>query len=140
MSKEYAEDKIRQALKLNGDNITRTRQQIMGWTAEDFDLLKALTRPHLDGIIAYQVERVASGRAELEKRHPEARQTQEGEEFGMDLLRAVAAAGTPVFGMEGTGAHTKRSSASKQHIEAIHKMASSRHKPSAKKNPANKET
>ena len=127
MSKEYAEDKIRQALSAHSNNVALARKQVIDLAYSDPALMKALARPHLDGIVAYQVERVASGRAELEKRHPEQPVPKEGEEFGMDLLRAVAASDAAVFGHE-DGAMPKRRIASKQHIEAIHKMASSRHK------------
>ena len=124
MSREYAEEKIREALKLNGGDLMRSRQQVMSWAASDSRLMSALAAPHLDGIVAYQVERVASGRAELEKRHPEVKKApDEGGVFGMDLLRAVAASEATVFGHDGAGAPPKRRYASKQHIDAIHKMA-----------------
>ena len=97
MSREYADTKIKEALKLCNGNMTRARQHIITLAQEDGVLLNALVKPHLDGIVAYQVERVSSGRAELEKRHPE----------GGSLPR-------------------KHKVASKQHIEAIHKLAASR--------------
>ncbi len=129
MSKEYAETKIREALTLHSGNITKARKQIAAWAQEDIKLLHGLSRPHLDGIVAYQVERIASGRAELEKRHPEVKQEEQKKEddFGMELLRAVAARSVPVFGLGNNSAPNKRKTASKQHIDAIHKMASSRH-------------
>ncbi len=125
MSKEYAEDKIRQALKTHGGNVALARKQVMLWSHDDAALMRAIAAPHLDGIIAYQVERVASGRAELEKRHPKAatKAKKEEENFGMNLLRAVAASDSAVFGMEDS-TRPKRKTASKQHIDAIHKMAS----------------
>ncbi len=129
MSKEYAEDKIREALRMHGGNIALARQQVMNWANDNARLLQGLTRPHLDGIVAYQVERVASGRAELEKRHPSAAaEPKPNENFGMDLLRAVAAADAAIFGQESSSNSGKRVSASKQHIEAIHKLAASRSK------------
>ncbi len=125
MSREYAETKIREALKLCNGNMARARQQIVMLAQDDAKLLKALTQPHLDGIVAYQVERVASGRAEIEKRHPEDPAPSIEENFGMELLRAVAASDVQVFGQEEpTGA--KRKIASRQHIDAIHKIAASR--------------
>ncbi len=124
MSNEYAQSKIRQALKNHGGNIALARKQVMLWAYDDAALLRSIAAPHLDGIIAYQVERVASGRAELEKRHPEmaVKVKKEEDNFGMNLLRAVADSDATVFGME-YGLRPKRKSASKQHIEAIHKMA-----------------
>ncbi len=126
MSREYAEGKIKEALKAHKGNLALARQQVITWSYEDARLMKALARPHLDGIVAYQIERVASGRAEIEKRHPEEVTIEEGENFGMDLLRAVAASEAAIFGHENTANAAKRRTASKQHIDAIHKMAASR--------------
>lgn len=125
MSREYADKKIKEALALCNGNVTRARQQIVMLAADDAKLLKALTKPHLDGIVSYQVERVASGRAEFEARHPEESLSAEDENFGMDLLRAIASTEVTKFGHE-LPASNKRKTASKQHIEAIHKIASSR--------------
>lgn len=122
MSREYAEDKIREALKIHGDNIALARKQIMLWSHDDAALMRGIASPHLDGIIAYQVERIASGRCELEKRHPEDIKKSKEENFGMDLLRAVASNEATVFGQDNI-ISPKRKSASKQHIDAIHKMA-----------------
>ena len=125
MSREYAEDRIREALRQNGGNLGLARQQIIGWTYEDTKLLQALVRPHLSGIVAYQVERVASGRAEIEKRKPETAESKakNDDNFGMDLLRAVAASGAPIFGQEAYAHPVKRGQASKQHMDAIHRIA-----------------
>ena len=133
MSKEYAESKIREALTAHGDNIGLARQHIVSMAQTDAELMRALGRPHLDGIVAYQVERVASGRAEMEKRHPKEPTQSKIDNFGMELLRAVAASDAETFGQEGMGA--KRKVASKQHINAIHQMASKSQlfKPSDKK-------
>jgi len=125
MSREYADKKIKEALALCNGNVARARQQIMMLAEDDQKLLQALTKPHLDGIISYQVERVASGRAEFEARHPEESLNEEGEGFGMDLLRAIASSDVTKFGQE-LPVSSKRKIASKQHIDAIHKIASSR--------------
>ena len=126
MSKEYAESKIKDALKLCNGNLGLARQQIVALAQEDSELLKAIVRPHLDGIVAYQVERVASGRAEKEDKHPDMPLPAIDEEFGMKLLRAAVAQDVKVFGRDDMHHPRKRKIASKQHIEAIHKMASSR--------------
>ncbi len=127
MSNEYAESKIRDALTLHNGNVVRARQQILLQSHDDIELLRALAKPHIDGIIAYQVERVASGRAEIEKRHPEKPTPTMEEHFGMNLLRAVASSDADIFGHESAN-FSKRHGASKQHIDAIHKMVASRHK------------
>ena len=133
MSREYAESKIREALNVHGDNIGLARQHIVTMAQTDAALMRALAQPHLDGIVAYQVERVASGRAEMEKRYPKEPAKNKADNFGMELLRAVAASDSETFGQEGLGA--KHKVASRQHIDAIHKMASKTHvqKPSDKK-------
>ena len=123
MSREYAENRIKEALKMHGGNLARARQQIIAWTYEDSKLLHALARPHLSGIVAYQVDRVASGRAELEKRKPSAPDPKKDENFGMELLRAVAATHATVFGQESAAIPVKRGAASKQHIDAIRQIA-----------------
>ncbi len=128
MSREYADTKIREALKLCNGNAARARQQIVMLAQDDAKLLNALVKPHIDGIVAYQVERVASGRAELEKRHPHDKPNPKDQSFGMDLLRAIASSDVAVFGLEGGSTPRKRSGTSRQHIEAIHKLAASRHK------------
>ncbi len=127
MSKEYAEQKIREALRMSGGNLARARVQVVAWSKSDNVLLQALTRPHLDGIVSYQVERVASGRAEAEKRQPEQKvQPQKDDDFGMDLLRAVVATDVPVFGHENSATPVKRKGASKQHLDAINQMVTNR--------------
>lgn len=126
MSREYAENRIKEALKLSGGNQTLARQQIIEWAYEDKKLLFALARPHLSGIVAYQIDRVASGRADAEKRVPLAAQEIEEEkpgEFGMDILRAIAAEDASIFGQDDVKSHGKRSGVSKQHMDAIRMMA-----------------
>ncbi len=126
MSKEYAESKIKDALKLCNGNIGLARQHIVALAQEETFLLKALVRPHLEGIVSYQVERVASGRAEREEKHPELPSPKIDDDFGMKLLRAAVSQDVKVFGRDSMRQPRKRKVASKQHIEAIHKMASSR--------------
>jgi len=126
MSNDYAENKIKDALKLCNGNMKLARQQIVALAKEDSGLLNALVRPHLDGIVAYQVERVASGRAEKEEEHPDIPLPKIDDDFGMKLLRAAVSDDVTVFGRDNMRQPRKRKIASKQHIEAIHKMASSR--------------
>lgn len=135
MSQNYANKKVQEALKLCNGNATLAKKQIIELAHNDIELLKALTRPHLDGIVAYQIERVVSGRAELESRHPNEPVKGEDNNFGMELLRAIADENVTVFGQEEGYVSKKRKVASKQHIDAIHHMAASQ---SDKKN--NKDT
>tara|TARA_B100001989_G_C24545151_1_gene470215 strand:- start:2810 stop:3247 length:438 start_codon:yes stop_codon:yes gene_type:complete len=127
MSREYAEKKIKEALVSCGGNIALARQQVIAWAKSDPQLLNALVRPHLNGIVSYQVERVASGRSEPKIRveeSPRRPQQGQGEEFGMDILRAVAASGAAIFGQESNAAPMRKvGTVSKQHIDAMKQIA-----------------
>ncbi len=134
MSLEYAENKIKKALDLSKGNEGKARQKIIAWAAEDEILLYALAKPHLSGIVAYQVERVASGRADtarfgvkLSKKTvsdtSDKPKTGKKDSFGMELLKAVAAADATVFGLEDSGVPRKRAPASQAHVDALKAMA-----------------
>ncbi len=131
MSLEYAESRIKEALKLSGGNQVKARQQIIAWTFEDAKLLHALAKPHLSGIVAYNIERVASGRADAakntkaapdKKKKPAKKAKANGkdteEQFGLQILKAVA--GSPeIFGLEDPGAPRTRGGVSQSHMDAI---------------------
>ncbi|MEM7650734.1 MAG: hypothetical protein AAF204_01470 [Pseudomonadota bacterium] len=133
MSREYAESRIKEALKLSGGNTIKARQQIIAWTFEDAKLLHALAKPHLSGIVAYNIERVASGRADAQKsaKPPEEKKAapsksngkESKDQFGLEILKAVA--GSPaIFGLEDPGAPQKKAGVSENHIKAIEAIAS----------------
>ena len=130
MSLEYVEGRIKEALKLTDGNQAKARQQIIAWTFEDAKLLHALAKPHLSGIVAYNIERVASGRADAaknvepapDKKKPAKKAKANGkdteEQFGLEILKAVA--GSPeIFGLEDPGAPRKRGGVSQSHVDAI---------------------
>ncbi len=50
MSRDYAESRIREALKLTKGNPTKARQQVIAWAVEDQRLLLGLTQPHLTAL------------------------------------------------------------------------------------------
>lgn len=141
MSLEYAENRIKEALKLAKGNPAKARQQIIAWAMEDSQLLFALAKPHLSGIVAYNIERVASGRADSSrqgqggspapKAAPEAAAPRPGkkpEQFGLEILKAVA--GNPaIFGLEDTGAMKKASPVSQRHVDAIRAIATKKTPP-----------
>ena len=125
-----------EALKLSKGNATRARQQIIAWAMEDQKLLTALTRAHLSGIVAYNIERVASGRAAAARvkaaskqpaNQAETQKKQEGD-FGMEILKAVASSSSEVFGLENSGFSERRGQASQGHINAIKAIASKKKK------------
>ncbi len=134
MSMEYLNSRIKDALKMSGGNRVKARQQIIAWTFEDNKLLHTLAKPHLSGIVAYNIERVASGRADAaaQKASEATKQPQapkqaapkpknEDEQFGMEILKAVA--GSPqIFGLEDPGAPQKRGGVSQKHLDAINAM------------------
>lgn len=150
MSSEYAETRIKEALKLAKGNRVKARQQIIAWTYEDNRLLHDLARPHLSGIVAYNVERVDSGRADIQRAaadeipKPKASRGKQpvkkksmaeklppgADQFGLNLLKAATGDHASVFGLEDTGAPRKKQGVSNRHVEAINKLASSKKKPS----------
>ncbi|MBK9585249.1 MAG: hypothetical protein KA099_02590 [Alphaproteobacteria bacterium] len=130
-SRQYLENRIREALKKAKGNKHQARQQIIAWTYEDSKLLHALARPHLEGIIAYNIDRMLSGKTadnrenEAVSKKPQAgAKAKKGEEFGMDLLRAVVATDAAIFGQESLAPSSKRPQTSKRHVDALMKMAS----------------
>lgn len=130
MSLEYVERKIVEALKLSNGNAAGARQQVIAWSLEDPELLKALTKSHLTGIVAYNIERVVSGRAEkARQKQMEAVETKAKEEskkegdFGFELLKAVASSSSEVFGLEHNAPMGRRGQASQDHVDAIRALA-----------------
>lgn len=124
MSREYAEKRIKEALKKTGGNAVKARQQVIAWTYEDSKLLHALTKAHLTGIVAYNIERILSGRGAAEEQPvpdvPKSQKAKKEENFGTELLKAVAGNSGAMFGLEGyNGGRSKRPKVSKSHIQAI---------------------
>lgn len=128
MSREYAENRIREALRLARGNTTKARRQIMAWAGEDQRLLMGLVRPHLTGIIAYAVSRVLH-RQEMESMEPEAPPVAPQplnlppDAFGREILGALSSHDTPVFGYESNAPSPHRKKASKSHIDALNTIA-----------------
>lgn len=131
---EYAERRIKEALKIAKGNALKARKYVVEWALEDERLLKYLVGPHLNGIVAYNVERVASGRSEKARsleplaKKIKGKNTKEksGEKFGMEILKAVVDQDATIFGFEDRPA--RRKGASEDHVEAIRKLASTRKK------------
>lgn len=123
MSLEYVEKKINEALKLSKGNATKARQTIIKWCQDDAKLLFAMTKAHLNGIVAYNVDRVASGRNDKSKKKVPPKAPPPKEKFGMEILKAVVKSGS-VFGMDSDREPRRKGQASQQHIDAIKKLAS----------------
>ncbi len=132
MSREYAESRIREALKQAKGNATKARQMVMAWTFEDPKLLQALVRPHLTGIVAYAVSRVIN-RLEADEDEtpiPDIPETlnMPPETFGREILKALSSSNTPVFGQETAAPPAGRKQASQSHIDALKSLASKKKK------------
>lgn len=130
MSREYAESRIREALRQSKGHALRTRQLVIAWTYEDAKLLHALARPHLTGIVAYAVSRVVDRQtvvdeppAPVPKKQARPAADGSGDQFGRDLLKAIARGEPAMFGQESFGPPMRSRKASQQHIDALKLMA-----------------
>lgn len=127
MSQEYAESRIREALRLGRGNAAKARQQVIAWAAEDHRLLLALVRPHLTGIAAYAVNRILTRPATITEEPPAAMPKSldmAPDTFGKEILSALSSHDTPIFGLEGESASgPRRKKASQSHINALKAMA-----------------
>lgn len=127
MNRDYAESKIREALKASGGNVTRARQQVTAWAFEDAKLLHELVAPHITGIVAHAVNRVMNTKEKPSAAAPAADpaklQAPKGEAFGMEILKAIALGNPAQFGLESSsGVSVKKQQASQRHIDAIRQM------------------
>jgi len=138
MSQDYATGRIKEALKRAKGNRLRAKQQVMAWAYEDTKLLHELTKAHLAGIVAYNIDRVASGRADKSKvaanktvKPKTSKKAAAGDDqFGMEILRAAASSDGAIFGQESYAAQASRGGASKRHADTLRMLASkSRSKP-----------
>lgn len=137
-SGNYLISRIKEALYNAGGNKTKAMNQIMAWSAQDMQLLQALTRAHLSGIVAYHVDRVASGGAKgaskaapskpkAKPAAPQARKTvnpAQGNPFGQAILKAASSADSAVFGLESYESPRRAEHTSSRHVEAMKHIAS----------------
>ena len=131
MSLEYAQGRIKEALRLNKGNATKARQQLIAWCYEDQKLLLALARPHLTGITAHAINRVIYSQGLHEDEEEAIPETPAGIEmapatFGQEILKSLQSTNTPMFGFEGNVPPVSRRKASKSHIETLKRMAQRR--------------
>lgn len=132
MSIEYAQMRIKEALRQNGGHVGKAQKQVVAWARQDSRLLLALTQHHLNGITAYHIERVASGRgdrlpevprAPVVSEPPRAESSKKSDSFGMQVLKAVVREDPTIFGMEAYSTPPKRGQASQRHVDTIHRIA-----------------
>lgn len=129
MSRDYAESRIREALKLTKGNPTKARQQVIAWAAEDQRLLLGLTQPHLTGVVAHAINRVIY-REGIEAEAEDIPATPKSlnmppDTFGRQILNALSSHDTPIFGLEGNKSAPPQTKASQSHIDAMKKLARS---------------
>lgn len=126
MSREYAEGRIREALKQSKGNPTKARQRVIAWTYEDPKLLQALAQPHLTGIVAHAVSRVVHKQDIPEVDAPDMPESLDmaPETFGKEILAALQNSNTAMFGQESSAPSGRRPQASKSHIDALKHIAS----------------
>ena len=121
MSREYAENKIKEALHLTRGNTTQARQHIIALAMNDPKLLKELAKPHMAGIVAHAVGRVVRGKTE-DAPIPAPSEDADKDTLGMDILKAIAGGDTAQFGQENYGRPVPKQGASQRHIDAINQM------------------
>lgn len=133
MSRDYAESRIREALKLTKGNPTKARQQVIAWAVDDQRLLLGLTQPHLTGVVAHAINRVIyreGVEAEAEDVLPEPKSLDmTPETFGKRILNALTSHDTPIFGMESNVPSLRQTKASQNHIDTMKKLAKISKKP-----------
>lgn len=125
MSRQYLEDKIKDALVLAGGNSAKAQKLIIQWCAEDQKLLQQLSKPHLKGITAHAVSRIITQMDRDDEPLPEEPVTIDmgPNAFGKNLLGAMSGNDTAHFGHENSAPRRKKKQASQQHINAIHQIA-----------------
>ncbi len=126
MNRDYAERRIKEALQASGGNEAKARQQIIAWALDDNKLLHELVAPHITGIVAHAVGRVATMKDKPLPKDPlKAKKVETGKEdtIGLEILKAIALGNPAQFGLE-SGVTTKKQQASQRHIDAIRAMVS----------------
>lgn len=129
MPPSYLQTCILAALKQAKGNETKARQIIALQAMEDEKLLQALAKPHLSGIVAHAVGRIAIQQRNKKSDDfddlPLTPKTVKGSknEFGLDLLKALGGQNVPKFGIEDAAPHIGKKQASQQHVNALKLMA-----------------
>jgi hypothetical protein len=131
MSDTYLESQVIEAFKKSKGNETKTRSLIAAQVIEDEQLLRAIVKPHLQGLIAHAVTRamISISKKKIAKDDlpplPKASKLNKSQnEFGLDLLKALGDKNVPKFGKEGAAPPVKRKSASEDHVNTLKMLAS----------------
>lgn len=148
-AKTYLTSRIKEALYNAEGNKSKAMQQIMSWSQQDQQLLQALTKAHLSGIVAYHVDKIASGGeiddsaqkpSPMQKPKPRTRNGRkrvdpaQGSPFGKALLQAASSTKSSVFGLESYEAPAKADdNATQRQADAMKHLASFSHTPQTKR-------
>lgn len=124
----YAQQKIREALAASKGNRKKSEDMVRAMALDDARLLGELMGPHLAGVIAHAVARVAEGKEdEVSPKRPDkpVPVAFPQDAFGRDLVRAITSKDVNGFGMpQPKTLEAKPKPASKQHVDAIKALAS----------------
>ncbi|HPQ50859.1 MAG: hypothetical protein KDJ26_00775 [Alphaproteobacteria bacterium] len=131
MTQSYLQTCILDALDKAKGNQNKAQKIIALLAMEDPQLLQALAKPHLTGIVAHAVGRIAiqenakkaGAYEDLPTKPVVEKGTQDQNGFGIDLLKALGGANVPKFGMEDAAPRLGRKQASQQHVNALNLMA-----------------
>ena len=125
MSREYTEKQIRAALKKAQGNPARAQQHVIAQAMQDPKLLLGLTQGHLTGIVSLWINRVITKmnrEPEVVPDEPELLDMTPAS-FGKEILSAMEKGDVAKFGEESSAPMPGRKKASRNHIDAIHKLA-----------------
>ena len=140
MSLNYTENRIKEALRLNNGNVTDAKKQLFAWFYEDHKLLLDITRPHLNGITAYAVQRVLNRMMKSdeeilqEQAEDAARSSSKKDQVGKDILRGFISKEAPQFGQESIAVPLRKKAASQNHIDTMHMLAAKSRQKSGESN------
>ncbi|MDY0028882.1 MAG: hypothetical protein RBR86_02955 [Pseudobdellovibrionaceae bacterium] len=140
MAQSYLQSCILEALEKAKGNQNKAQKIIALKAMEDLQLLQALAKPHLTGIVAHAVGRIAiqeQARKEgayedlpekpvVKKGRGKAAASVDADDpqgFGIDLLKALGGPNVPKFGMEDAAPRLGKKQASQQHVNALRLMA-----------------
>ncbi|MBL8642030.1 MAG: hypothetical protein JNL76_07950 [Alphaproteobacteria bacterium] len=131
MAQSYLQKCILEALAKAKGNETKARALIAAQALDDHDLLIALSKPHLSGIVAHAVGRqsiqIKAKKDRLEDlpplpKPPSSKGTKEND-FALDLLKALGGNNVAKFGVEDAAPRVGKKPASQQHVNALKLMA-----------------
>lgn len=128
MAQTYLENRIAEALKKSKGSQTKARQLLTSMAIEDDQLLLAMTKPHLNAIVAHAINHFATVEKKKKTKEddiPAVPKNVKGDGgFGLDLLKALGGNNVPKFGKEEAAPPIKKKKASEQHVSALKLMAS----------------